>query len=143
MKPGPWLCLAKNMVRKSGSLPWEQAMVCSSKAARPIDYSPFSVELCGGTHVTRTGDIGLVKIISESAVGAGVRRIEALSGDGARLYLGEQDERVKEIADLLKTTGEAIPERLRSLLDERKSLEKALAEAKRKLAMGESQRIKG
>jgi len=97
---------------------------------------PFSVELCGGTHVTRTGDIGLVKIISESAVGAGVRRIEALSGNGARFYLGEQDVRVKEVADLLKTTVEAIPERLRSLLDERKSLEKALAEAKRKLAMG-------
>jgi len=96
---------------------------------------PFSVELCGGTHVSRTGDIGLVTIVSESAVGAGVRRIEALSGIGARRYLGEQDQRVKEIADLLKTKGETIPERLRSLLDERKNLEKELAEAKRKLAM--------
>ncbi len=98
--------------------------------------TPYSVELCGGTHVERTGDIGLIKIISETAVSAGVRRIEALSGQGALAYLGEQDERLKEVCDILKTTPVDVPERLRSLLDERKSLEKALADAKRKLAMG-------
>ena len=98
--------------------------------------TPYSVELCGGTHVERTGDIGLVKIISESAVAAGVRRIEALSGQVARVYLGNQDQQLKEIADLIKVKPSDVKERLRSLLDERKNLEKALAEAKRKIAMG-------
>jgi alanyl-tRNA synthetase len=98
--------------------------------------SPYSVELCGGTHVGRTGDIGLVKIISESAVAAGVRRIEALTGQRARSYLGEQEERLKESAELLKIKPLDVPERLRLLLEERKNLEKALTDAKRKLAMG-------
>ncbi len=97
---------------------------------------PFSVELCGGTHVRRTGDIGLVRIISESAVAAGVRRIEALTGQGARHYLAQQDQQLKEIAALLKTKPSEVKERLGSVLEERKSLEKALAEARRKLAMG-------
>ena len=96
----------------------------------------YSVELCGGTHVERTGDIGLIKIVSQSAVAAGVRRIEALSGQGARAYLGEQDERLKEVSELLKAKPSDVPERLRSLIEERKNLEKALADAKRKLAMG-------
>ncbi len=96
----------------------------------------YSVELCGGTHVERTGDIGLIKIISETAVAAGVRRIEALSGQGARGFLGDQDKRLKEVSDILKTPPSEVPERLRALVEERKNLEKALAEAKRKLAMG-------
>ena len=62
----------------------------------------YSVELCGGTHVRRTGDIGLFKIVAESAVAAGVRRIEALTGDGARAHLVEQDRRVREIAAKLQ-----------------------------------------
>ena len=96
----------------------------------------YSVELCGGTHVERTGDIGLIKIVSQSAVAAGVRRIEALSGQGARCYLGEQDERLKEVAEILKAKPSDVPERLRLLIEERKNLEKALSDAKRKLAMG-------
>ncbi len=99
------------------------------------DDTPYSVELCGGTHVERTGDIGLIKIVSETAVAAGVRRIEALSGQGARGYLGDQDMRLKEVSDILKTTPSDVPNRLRALVDERKNLEKALADAKRKLAM--------
>ena len=100
--------------------------------------NPYSVELCGGTHVERTGDIGLIRIVSETAVAAGVRRIEALSGQGARGYLGDQDKRLKEVCDILKTTPTDVPDRLRALVDERKNLEKALADAKRKLAMGSS-----
>lgn len=96
----------------------------------------YSVELCGGTHVDRMGDIGLVRVVSESAVAAGVRRIEALTGRGALTYLGQQDDRLKEIADLLKIKAIDVPSRLRTLLDERKSMEKALADTKRKLAMG-------
>ncbi|MFQ5626168.1 MAG: alanine--tRNA ligase, partial [Methyloligellaceae bacterium] len=96
----------------------------------------YSVELCGGTHVRRTGDIGLVKIIAESAVAAGVRRIEALTGEGARGYLSAQDARLREAAALLKITPDDLLPRLEQLLDERKKLERAAAEARKQLALG-------
>ncbi|MDR2311703.1 MAG: alanine--tRNA ligase [Brucellaceae bacterium] len=95
----------------------------------------YSLELCGGTHVRQTGDIGLVRIVSEGAVAAGVRRMEALTGEAARLYLEEQDERVKAIASALKTTPSEALERVNSLLDERRKLEKELTEARKKLAL--------
>jgi alanyl-tRNA synthetase len=96
----------------------------------------YSVELCGGTHVRRTGDIGLIKIISESAVSAGVRRIEALTGPDARAYLENQDRLLRETADVLRTTPDAVPERVTQLLDERKKLERELTDTRRKLAAG-------
>jgi alanyl-tRNA synthetase len=96
----------------------------------------WSVELCGGTHVTRTGDIGLVKVVAESGSAAGVRRIEALTGTGARAYLVEQDTRVRELAALLRTKPDDIVERVRTLLDERRALEKQLGDAKKQLALG-------
>ncbi|MEE9909339.1 alanine--tRNA ligase [Brucella intermedia] len=96
----------------------------------------YSVELCGGTHVRQTGDIGLVRIVSEGAVAAGVRRMEALTGEAARLYLEEQDERVKAIAGALKTTPSEVLEQVNALLDERKKLERELADARKKLALG-------
>ncbi|WP_333793990.1 alanine--tRNA ligase [Hyphomicrobium sp.] len=96
----------------------------------------WSVELCGGTHVRRTGDIGLVKIIAESASSAGVRRIEALTGDGARAYLADADQRLKEAAAVLKTRPEELVERLHVLVEERKQLERQLADAKRQIALG-------
>jgi alanyl-tRNA synthetase len=96
----------------------------------------WSVELCGGTHVKRTGDIGLVKIVGESASSAGVRRIEALTADGARAYLAEADERLKEVAAILKTRTDDVVERLKAIVDERKALEKQLADAKKQLALG-------
>ena len=101
-------------------------------AGRPI----YSLELCGGTHVSRTGDIGLIKVTGESAVAAGVRRIEALAGSAARAYLEEQDRRVQAAAAALKAPAGEIVTRIETLLDERRKLERELAEAKKQLAMG-------
>ena len=100
------------------------------------DRVAYSVELCGGTHVRRTGDIGLIKIISESAVSAGVRRVEALTGPDARAYMETQDRLLRETADVLRTTPDAVPERVAQLLEERKKLERELTDTRRKLAAG-------
>ena len=96
----------------------------------------YSVELCGGTHVNRTGDIGLLKIVQETGVAAGVRRIEAVTADVARAYLDAQDQRLREAADILKVKPEDVPVRLQALMEERKRLERELAEAKKALALG-------
>ncbi len=96
----------------------------------------FSIELCGGTHVARTGDIGLVSITGESAVAAGVRRLEAKTSDAARHHLNEEARRLREIAALMKIGAEEAPARLVALLEERKRLERELGEARKKLAMG-------
>ncbi|RWN99658.1 alanine--tRNA ligase [Mesorhizobium sp.] len=98
---------------------------------------PYSVELCGGTHVRATGDIGLVRIMSDSAVAAGVRRIEALTAEAARKHLDEQDKRLKAAAAALKISPSDVPARVEALLDERKKLEKELIEARKKLALGD------
>ncbi|MCG8560123.1 MAG: alanine--tRNA ligase-related protein, partial [Hyphomicrobiales bacterium] len=97
---------------------------------------PYSIELCGGTHVRRTGDIGLVKIVNESAVAAGVRRIEALTAEGARTFLDQQDERVRTVADMLKTSVDELIPRLEAVLEGHKKLERDLAETRRQLALG-------
>jgi alanyl-tRNA synthetase len=97
---------------------------------------PYSVELCGGTHVRETGDIGLIRILADGAVGAGVRRIEALTGAAARDYLNSQDEKVKSLAALLKVQPEDVFTRVESLMDERRKLERELTETKKKLALG-------
>jgi alanyl-tRNA synthetase len=96
----------------------------------------WSVELCGGTHVARTGDIGLVALVGESGVAAGVRRIEALTGEAARRYLTEQERRLRAIAMVLKARPEEAAERVAALVEERRKLERDLAEARKKLAMG-------
>ncbi len=98
----------------------------------------YSVELCGGTHVNATGDIGLFRIVSESAVSSGVRRIEALTGNAARTWLVEREEALKAAAGAIRATPEEVPARITALLDERKRLEKELAEAKKALALGGS-----
>ncbi|NVK17436.1 MAG: alanine--tRNA ligase [Methylocystaceae bacterium] len=96
----------------------------------------FSVELCGGTHVKRTGDIGLFKVVSEGAVAAGVRRIEALTGSAAVSYLAEQEERLNETAELLRATPANVTTRVAALLDERKAMEREIADLRKKLATG-------
>jgi len=96
----------------------------------------FSVELCGGTHVNRLGDIGLMTIISESAVAAGVRRIEALTGEAAHAYLLGQSKMLQDAASVMKAQPEELPERITALQSERKALEKELADARKKAALG-------
>lgn len=97
---------------------------------------PYSIELCGGTHVRRTGDIGLIVIVGESAVSAGVRRIEALTGNAARRHLNEQNRRLRAIASGLKVGVDDVAERVALISDERRKLERELNEARRKLALG-------
>ena len=98
--------------------------------------SPYSVELCGGTHVNRTGDIGPFRIVSESAVAAGVRRIEAVTGQAALAQMAETEAQMQEVASLLNASPGQVAERVAALLEERKKLENDLSEVRRKLATG-------
>ena len=106
-----------------------------SDASRPI----HSLELCGGTHVSRTGDIGLVKVLSDSASSAGVRRLEALAGAAARDYLNAQDRRMSQVAAALKVPQSEIVARVETLVEDRRRLERELSEARKALAMGGTQ----
>ena len=96
----------------------------------------FSVELCGGTHVKRTGDIGLLKIVSEGAVASGVRRIEALTGAAAVEYLEAQEAALQETASVLKSAPADVPSRVKQLLDDRKKMEREIQDLRKKLASG-------
>jgi alanyl-tRNA synthetase len=96
---------------------------------------PFSVELCGGTHVRRTGDIGLFKIVSETAIASGVRRIEALTGAAAEAYLAEEEGLLRQAAAALRTSPAELPARVVNLVEERRRLERELADARRTLAV--------
>jgi alanyl-tRNA synthetase len=96
----------------------------------------WSVELCGGTHVKRTGDIGIISVAGESGVAAGVRRIEALTGKGARKHANNVAQIAKDAAAELRVPIDEMPSRIAALLDERKRLERDLSDARKKLAMG-------
>jgi len=100
------------------------------------DDNDYSVELCGGTHVNALGDIQLFKIIAESAVSSGVRRIEALTGEAARVWLTARDLKLREAAATLKSAPDEVPARIAALVEERRRLERELAEVKKALAMG-------
>jgi len=101
---------------------------------RVLRMGDFSTELCGGTHVARTGDIGLFKIVAESGVAAGVRRIEALTGEGAIRYVAEEESRLDAIGDLLSSSGADVVDKLRQLFDRQKKLERELESLKAKAA---------
>ncbi|QPH53617.1 alanine--tRNA ligase [Pontivivens ytuae] len=100
------------------------------------DGETYSIELCGGTHVKQTGDIGLFVVVGESASASGIRRIEALTGEAARTYLAEQDRTVAEIALAMKAQRGEVVDRVKALMDERRALEREVAELRRQLAMG-------
>jgi alanyl-tRNA synthetase len=98
----------------------------------------YSTELCGGTHVRRIGDIGYFKIVGESAVAAGVRRIEALTGAAAADYAREQESGLRAAAEVLKASPADLMERVTALVDERRKLERELSDLRRKLATGDA-----
>ncbi|WP_432816880.1 alanine--tRNA ligase [Sulfitobacter sp. JB4-11] len=104
-------------------------------SGKGTDGATYSLELCGGTHVQRTGDIGSFVLLGDSASSAGVRRIEALTGQAALDYLRGQDHLLAKTALTLKTSAQDVPERVRALLDERKSLSNEVAQLRRELAM--------
>ncbi|HZR76350.1 alanine--tRNA ligase [Bradyrhizobium sp.] len=116
----------------------EVRVVSMGKSAREHGQNAlgWSVELCGGTHVKRTGDIGLISVTSESAVASGVRRIEALTGNYARKHANDTMQLAKTAAAELRTSLEDVPARITALMDERKKLERELSDARKKLAMG-------
>ena len=103
----------------------------------------WSVELCGGTHVRRTGDIGLISVTGESAVASGVRRIEALTGNHARKHANDTMALARTAAGELRTTLDDMPARIAALMEERKKLERDLSEARKKLAMGSGASVAG
>jgi alanyl-tRNA synthetase len=102
-----------------------------------------STELCGGTHVARTGDIGLFKILGETGVAAGVRRVEAVTGNNALRYVQEQERRVQGVSALLKTQPDELAERVTGILENVRALEKELARLKAKLASGQGDDLAG
>jgi alanyl-tRNA synthetase len=102
----------------------------------PGDAHDFSVELCGGTHVAQTGDIGLLKIVDQGAVSAGVRRIEALTGQAAINYMREREAWLDATAAELRATPSEVPQRVHALVEERRRLEREIADLRKKLATG-------
>ncbi|WP_395017630.1 alanine--tRNA ligase [Dongia sp.] len=116
----------------------EEVRVVSMGGRDEEELKEFSTELCGGTHVRRTGDIGFLKIVGESAVGAGLRRIEAVTGAAAEKFVEEQQKIVHEAAAALRATPQDLSARIVSLLEERKKLDRELAEARKQIATGGS-----
>lgn len=114
----------------------DEVRVVSMGTTESDAHHQYSVELCGGTHVARTGDIGLFKIIEESAVASGVRRIEAVTGPAAESWVREQQKVVGEAAETLRVAPRAVPERISALLDERKKLEREISDLRKKLVTG-------
>jgi alanyl-tRNA synthetase len=108
---------------------------------RVIRIGDFSTELCGGTHLEATGQIGLFKVISEGAVASGVRRVEAVTGDAALRHVGREEQALRESAGLLKIPPLELPRRLQKLLDEQKQLEKQLQQLEARLAKGRAQEL--
>ena len=104
---------------------------------RVLRVGDFSTELCGGTHASRAGDIGLMRIVSEGGIAAGVRRIEAVTGEGAFGHVVETDHKLRDVAGLLKATRDDVEEKVRHLVERSRRLEKEVAQLKDKLASGQ------
>ena len=104
---------------------------------RVLSFGDFSTELCGGTHVRRAGDIGLFKIVSEGGIQAGVRRIEAVTGQGAYEYVTQTDRMLRDVAALVKATRDDVEDKVRQLIERSRKLEKEVAGLKSKLASGQ------
>ncbi len=113
----------------------DEVRVVSMGSPRASDQA-YSVELCGGTHVRRTGDIGMFKIVGETALAAGVRRIEAVTGAAALAFVAEEERCLKSTAQILNTAIADVPDRVAALIEERRRLERELSEARRTLATG-------
>lgn len=111
----------------------DEVRVVTMGTKKPGAKKPFSVELCGGTHVKRTGDIGLLKIISESALSSGIRRVEALTGANALRYFEQQDQTLQQVAGALKASPAEVLERVKTLVQEKRQLEKEVSELRRKV----------
>jgi len=141
----------ENLPVQAEVMEFEQALAAGAMAlfgekygdrVRVVTVPGFSRELCGGTHVSRTGDIGLMKIVYESSISAGVRRIEAVTGEGAWLRFRQTEQTLARLAELLRVSPGETVEQLEKLLAERKALEKQLEQLKTKMAQSETERLR-
>ncbi|MDL4860976.1 alanine--tRNA ligase, partial [Halomonas elongata] len=136
--------------KEKGAAALFEAKYADSVRVLTIGADDFSIELCGGTHVARSGDIGCCHIVAEAGIASGVRRIEAITGEGALAYFREQEARVARIGERLKAKPEQVEERVTSLVERNRELEKELERLKAKLAsaagsdmLGEAHEVKG
>jgi alanyl-tRNA synthetase len=128
--------VASGAIAMFGEKYGDEVRVLSMGGTLDGDSHPYSVELCGGTHVANTGDIGVLKIVDQGAVSAGVRRIEALTGQAAIDYMRQREDWLDAVAAELRTTAADVPQRVHALVEDRKKLEREIADLRRKLASG-------
>jgi alanyl-tRNA synthetase len=128
--------VANGAIAMFGEKYGDEVRVLSMGGTLPGDDHPYSVELCGGTHVANTGDIGVLKIVGEGAVSAGVRRIEALTGQAAVDYMRQREEWLDQAAAELRSNPADVPARVHALVEERRKLEREVADLRKKLASG-------
>ena len=135
-----------NSAAETKLMPYEEAVAAGAMAlfgekyddeVRVLSFGDFSTELCGGTHVSRAGDIGLFKIVSEGGVAAGVRRIEAVTGEGAYEWVAQTDRVLRDVAALVKAGRDDVEDKVRQLIDRSRKLEKEITGLKSKLASGQ------
>ena len=132
----PDAAVAEGAMAMFGEKYGDEVRVLSMGGMLDGDTHHYSVELCGGTHVANTGDIGVLKIVDQGAVSAGVRRIEALTGQAAIDYMRQREDWLDAVAAELRTTPSELPQRIHTLVEERKRLEREVADLRRKLASG-------